>query len=78
MKLLQWLVVFPQVVSRMCHKNEYVWESLLLIMTKVLCEFPHHGIWAMLSAAKSTNARRSKRCATAFLKAKVRLEGFGF
>lgn len=58
----------------MCHKNEYVWESLLLIMTKVLCEFPHHGIWAMLSAAKSTNARRSKRCATAFSKAKVRHE----
>lgn len=69
---MQWLTVLPQLVSRILHANETLYDVLEQILLKVLSSFPHHGFWAMASGAKSNTNRRSKRNMRIFQKAKVR------
>lgn len=33
---LQWLAVFPQLVSRIVHKNDLVWKALIEIICSTL------------------------------------------
>lgn len=68
----QWLTVLPQLVSRILHSNDQLFEVLEHILLKVLESYPHHGFWAMASGAKSNTSRRSKRNLRVFQKAKVR------
>ncbi|GAA6058026.1 hypothetical protein JCM3770_003979 [Rhodotorula araucariae] len=65
-----WLTVLPQLVSRILHGNEQLFEVLEQILLKVLASYPHHGFWAMASGAKSNTSRRSKRNMRVFQKAK--------
>ncbi|GAA5842453.1 hypothetical protein JCM9279_005388 [Rhodotorula babjevae] len=66
----QWLTVLPQLVSRILHSNDQLFEVLEHILLKVLESYPHHGFWAMASGAKSNTSRRSKRNLRVFQKAK--------
>ncbi|GAA5921352.1 hypothetical protein JCM1841_002451 [Sporobolomyces salmonicolor] len=66
----QWLTVLPQLVSRILHPNEALFQVLEQILLKVLRCYPHHGFWAMASGAKSNTSRRSKRNLRVFQKAK--------
>ncbi|GAA6005621.1 hypothetical protein JCM10207_005273 [Rhodosporidiobolus poonsookiae] len=70
----QWLTVLPQLVSRILHANDFVYEALEQILIQVLISYPHHGFWAMASGAKSNTARRSKRNLRVFQKAKNKAE----
>ncbi|BGP36884.1 hypothetical protein JCM10449v2_000786 [Rhodotorula kratochvilovae] len=65
-----WLTVLPQLVSRILHGNDHLFEVLEQILLKVLASYPHHGFWAMASGAKSNTSRRSKRNMRVFQKAK--------
>ncbi|GEM06491.1 phosphatidylinositol 3-/4-kinase [Rhodotorula toruloides] len=65
-----WLTVLPQLVSRILHANDTLYDVLEQILLKVLSSFPHHGFWAMASGAKSNTTRRSKRNMRIFQKAK--------
>ncbi|GAA5994714.1 protein kinase MEC1 [Rhodotorula paludigena] len=66
----QWLTVLPQLVSRILHGNDTLFEALEQILIKVVVSYPHHGFWAMASGAKSNTSRRSKRNLRIFQKAK--------
>ncbi|BGO96796.1 Serine/threonine-protein kinase MEC1 [Rhodotorula toruloides] len=65
-----WLTVLPQLVSRILHANETLYDVLEQVLLKVLSTFPHHGFWAMASGAKSNTNRRSRRNMRIFQKAK--------
>lgn len=67
----QWLTVFPQVVSRICHINSEVYKQLELVMVKVLEHYPQHAVWQMGAVVHSTVSKRSRRCVSIFNKAKV-------
>ncbi|KAM0793140.1 hypothetical protein ACM66B_000616 [Microbotryomycetes sp. NB124-2] len=57
----EWLTVLPQLVSRILHQNDTVWDALQAILLTVIRYFPQHGFWAMASGAKSNVSRRQRR-----------------
>lgn len=57
----QWLAVFPQLVSRIVHKNEAVWTVLKSILSLAVKHYPHQAMWGMVAAFQSTDANRRKR-----------------
>lgn len=59
----QWLAVFPQLVSRIVHKNEAVWVVLKSILSLVVNTYPHQAMWGMVAAFQSTDSSRRKRAA---------------
>lgn len=67
----QWLTVLPQLVSRILHPNDRLFDTLEKILLRVLGSYPHHGFWAMASGAKSNGTKRSRRNMKVLEKAKV-------
>lgn len=67
----QWLTVLPQLVSRILHPNRSAAAVLDEILIRVLCAYPHHGLWAMASGARSNHKRRAKRNLQVLDRAKV-------
>lgn len=57
----QWLAVFPQLVSRMVHKNENVWKVLMDIICHVAEHYPNQAMWTMIAGAQSKDLDRKKR-----------------
>ncbi|KAK4058120.1 hypothetical protein OIO90_000859 [Microbotryomycetes sp. JL221] len=57
----EFLTVLPQLVSRILHQNDHVWDVLQQILHAVLREYPQHGFWGMASGAKSTIEKRRRR-----------------
>lgn len=57
----QWLAVFPQLVSRIVHKNERVWEILKDVIVLVVKAYPHQAMWGMVAGFQSTDASRKRR-----------------
>lgn len=58
---IQWLTAFPQIVSRICHPNDNAVKALVVIMTKVLQEYPQQALWLMTGVISS--ARPARRLA---------------
>ncbi|KAH9938115.1 uncharacterized protein B0H18DRAFT_1080892 [Fomitopsis serialis] len=57
----KWYTAFPQIVSRVGHKNEMVYKLLSLIVSRVIQEYPKQSLWLFVSAVKSTKTQRSQR-----------------
>ncbi|KAH8919600.1 hypothetical protein BT69DRAFT_1266476 [Atractiella rhizophila] len=64
----QWLTVFPQLVSRLLHKNVELYQILEKLLVKVFLLFPHQAFWGLASALKSTTVKRAQRCDNLFQK----------
>ena len=64
------LSAFPQIVSRICHPNDLVFQILEQTIINVFCVFPQQGFWHLVSVSKSTHSIRSKRCNEIFSKIK--------
>ncbi|KAF0991800.1 hypothetical protein HZS_2997, partial [Henneguya salminicola] len=60
------LCVLPQLVSRICHPIQTVWEILSALLTKLFISFPHQVSWQMIGIAHSTISNRVKRCKIIF------------
>ncbi|TDL29365.1 hypothetical protein BD410DRAFT_710460 [Rickenella mellea] len=56
--IYKWLTAFPQIVSRVDHPNDDVYAVLSRLITTVLNEYPHQGLWLFISVIKSTKKRR--------------------
>ena len=48
------LTVYPQLVSRICHPEERVFETLSSIIMKVLFLYPHQAIWMLIAVKNSS------------------------
>ncbi|KAI5124851.1 hypothetical protein M0805_007285 [Coniferiporia weirii] len=57
----KWLTAFPQIVSRVDHKNNQVFATLSLLISTVLQEYPQQGLWLFMAVVKSTKSKREKR-----------------
>ncbi|EJD01349.1 uncharacterized protein FOMMEDRAFT_111106 [Fomitiporia mediterranea MF3/22] len=57
----KWLTAFPQIVSRVDHKNPQVFSVLSNLIVTVLQEYPQQGLWLFVSVVQSTKSRREKR-----------------
>ncbi|GLD94292.1 hypothetical protein PINS_up002902 [Pythium insidiosum] len=57
----EWLVCFPQVISRICHPNPVVVEGVKKIMLRVLLTYPTQAMWPLLGLSQSLNTQRRKQ-----------------
>ncbi|KAL9937728.1 hypothetical protein V8E36_003273 [Tilletia maclaganii] len=57
----QWYGIFPQLVSRIIHKNEAVWQVLQELIAFVVRSFPEQAMWSMVAGAQSKERERSTR-----------------
>ncbi len=56
------LTVYPQMVSRICHPEERVFEHLSNILMKVLFLYPCQAIWMLIAVKNSSVELRKNRC----------------
>ncbi|XP_064394848.1 serine/threonine-protein kinase ATR-like [Halichondria panicea] len=73
----QFLIAFPQLISRICHPNTDVFAHLETIVLKLLKYFPQQALWMMVAVSKSTHADRKSRCDMILTKAKKELPLIG-
>ncbi|PKI83205.1 non-specific serine/threonine protein kinase [Malassezia vespertilionis] len=57
----QWFAVFPQLVARIVHKNEAVWQVLLEIIVAVLVSYPQQSMWALIAGSHAKDKQRKQR-----------------
>ena len=57
----QWFAVLPQLVARIVHKNEAVWQVLLEIIVAVVVAYPQQSIWALIAGSHSKDHKRRQR-----------------
>ncbi|KAJ5622049.1 hypothetical protein N7528_005281 [Penicillium herquei] len=53
--------ILPQVVARICHPNNTVYELLARIVAKAVHFFPQQGLWTVLAVVKSSNKDRAAK-----------------
>ncbi|KAJ5108762.1 hypothetical protein N7456_005437 [Penicillium angulare] len=53
--------ILPQVVARICHPNNTVYDLLTRIVTKAVHYFPQQGLWTVLAVVKSSNKDRATK-----------------
>ncbi|KAG0083919.1 serine/threonine-protein kinase M1 [Podila epicladia] len=56
------LSAFPQIISRMCHKNADAFAVLQRIISVVVVAFPDQATWQMVSVSKSVVPERKRVC----------------
>lgn len=56
------LTVYPQLVSRICHPEERVFETLSNILMKVFFLYPCQAIWMLIAVKNSSVELRKTRC----------------
>ncbi|ORZ11293.1 hypothetical protein BCR41DRAFT_110660 [Lobosporangium transversale] len=56
------LSAFPQIISRMFHKNTDAFAVLQHIIANVVLAFPHQAIWQMVSVSRSIVHERKRVC----------------
>ncbi|CAF0950646.1 unnamed protein product [Brachionus calyciflorus] len=56
------LTVYPQLVSRICHPEERVFETLSNIIMKVLFLYQNQAIWMLIAVKNSSVELRKNRC----------------
>lgn len=52
------IIYILQLISRICHSTNEVWEILRSIIAKVLLEYPQQGLWTMIALSKSNQRNR--------------------
>ncbi|XP_058804986.1 serine/threonine-protein kinase ATR-like [Phymastichus coffea] len=60
--LFMWLTAFSQLVSRICHPNREVQNTLFTIIVKLIRSYPQHCLWMMASVFNSSYSARQKCC----------------
>ena len=57
----KWLTALPQIVSRLLHPNQKVFELLKNIIVNIFKEYPHQALWLVAAVTKSNNRSRRQR-----------------
>lgn len=57
----EWLVCFPQVISRICHPNPAIVEGVRKIIVKALLAYPTQAMWPIIGLSRSLNNQRRNR-----------------
>jgi serine/threonine-protein kinase ATR len=57
----QWFTAFPQIVSRVGHKNDEVYGALSTLIVTVMQQYPKQALWLFTSVVKSTKRHREQR-----------------
>ncbi|KAI0938155.1 hypothetical protein AcV7_003428 [Taiwanofungus camphoratus] len=57
----KWFTAFPQIVSRVGHSNDDVYEVLSHLISIVIQEYPKQALWLFASVVKSTKIQREQR-----------------
>lgn len=62
-RLPAWMfyTAFPQIMSRIVHPNEQVYEHIQNIIVKVISMHPQQALWSLTAVCKSTSKDRSSR-----------------
>ncbi|KAI1315377.1 serine/threonine-protein kinase M1 [Mortierella claussenii] len=60
--MYMFLSAFPQIISRMCHKNADAFAVLQHIIVSVVLAFPDQAIWQMVSVSRSIVPERKRVC----------------
>ena len=74
----QWMTAFPQIVSRVEHRNNQVYPTLFKLITTVLQEYPQQSLWMFVSAVKSNRDIRAKRGKAILEQLRVSKNGHGY
>ncbi|OBZ70466.1 Serine/threonine-protein kinase atr [Grifola frondosa] len=57
----KWFTAFPQIVSRIGHTNNAVYQILSNLISMVIQEYPKQALWLFVSVVKSTKSQRWQR-----------------
>jgi hypothetical protein len=57
----KWLLVLPQLTSRMCHVHSDVQAFMQTLLAVIVDHFPQQALWAMAVVSKSTIRQRQVR-----------------
>ncbi|OSX59349.1 hypothetical protein POSPLADRAFT_1048687 [Postia placenta MAD-698-R-SB12] len=57
----KWYTAFPQIVSRVGHSNNEVYEVLSGLILTVIKEYPRQALWLFTAVVKSTKSQRAQR-----------------
>ncbi|XP_071354256.1 serine/threonine-protein kinase ATR [Trachinotus anak] len=58
----QFLTAFSQLISRVCHSSDEVFNVLMTIVAKVYLAYPQQAMWLMTAVSKSSYTMRMNRC----------------
>uniref|UniRef100_A0A3B4FF58 Serine/threonine-protein kinase ATR n=1 Tax=Pundamilia nyererei TaxID=303518 RepID=A0A3B4FF58_9CICH len=58
----QFLTAFSQLISRVCHSSDEVFNVLMTIVAKVFLTYPQQAMWLMTAVCKSSYPMRMNRC----------------
>ncbi|KAJ0008617.1 hypothetical protein NQD34_016032 [Periophthalmus magnuspinnatus] len=58
----QFLSAFSQLISRVCHSSDEVFDVLMAIVAKVFLPYPQQAMWLMTAVSKSSYPMRMNRC----------------
>jgi serine/threonine-protein kinase ATR len=58
----QFLTAFPQIASRLGHKNGKMRQILVKILGNVIKEYPRQAIWPMFGLMNSSRKERKEQC----------------
>uniref|UniRef100_A0A3B4AQY2 Serine/threonine-protein kinase ATR n=1 Tax=Periophthalmus magnuspinnatus TaxID=409849 RepID=A0A3B4AQY2_9GOBI len=58
----QFLSAFSQLISRVCHSSDEVFDVLMAIVAKVFLAYPQQAMWLMTAVSKSSYPMRMNRC----------------
>ena len=53
--------ILPQLVARICHANQQVYEILQSMIARVVQSFPQQALWTLLAVTKSVDKTRAVR-----------------
>ncbi|XP_056151597.1 serine/threonine-protein kinase ATR [Lampris incognitus] len=73
----QFLTAFSQLISRVCHSSNDVFDVLMTIVAKVLLAYPQQAMWLMTAVSKSSYTMRKNRCNEILKKAVSLKESLG-
>ncbi|XP_074547648.1 serine/threonine-protein kinase ATR [Halichoeres trimaculatus] len=65
----QFLTAFSQLISRVCHSSDEVFNVLMTIVAKVFLAYPQQAMWLMTAVCKSSYPMRMNRCSQILKKA---------
>ncbi|CAH1797711.1 unnamed protein product [Owenia fusiformis] len=64
------LTAFPQLISRICHPHNMVFQVLSELISNMMHNYPQQAMWLMMAVSKSSYKIRQSRCHTIIAKAR--------
>jgi serine/threonine-protein kinase ATR len=61
MPAFAWYTTFPQIITRISHPNNKVWDALQAIIIRVAQNYPQQVLWSLLAVLHSTQDDRRTR-----------------